>query len=226
MKVFVNFLTCLRFLSTFFLPFIWEKISPLILIIIITIILLTDLVDGFLARKFHVQTLFGSIADVIADKTFGIVILFILAKYYSIFYFPVVLELTIAMINLSGCLNGATTKSAYLGKVKTMILGFSIFVGIVLINQNYLMNFIWLQWLLKIVNKDVLLLLAGGAVGAEVMAAFYYTRHIVTEIRNNKKNKVKTNNKSLKELDLKTKLFDTNYFLEEGKKPLYEQLVK
>ena len=36
---------------------------------------LTDFIDGFLARKLHVQSFFGSLLDALSDKAFGIVCL-------------------------------------------------------------------------------------------------------------------------------------------------------
>ena len=85
MKIFVNVLTLLRIFGTLFLPFIWAThIIPLIITYVV-ILLATDSFDGFLARKFHVQTLFGQIADTIADKILGIVLLIIAANSEKLF---------------------------------------------------------------------------------------------------------------------------------------------
>ena len=86
MKVFVNSLTLIRLLATFILPFVWRILSPLGIIIFVSCVLLTDFFDGLFARTFHVQSLFGSLLDTIADKVFGIVIILIVAIYYPIYY--------------------------------------------------------------------------------------------------------------------------------------------
>ena len=61
MKIFVNILTIIRLIATFVLPIIWKSFSPLWILIFVICILLTDFLDGFLARKFKVSTLLGSI---------------------------------------------------------------------------------------------------------------------------------------------------------------------
>ena len=71
-KIFVNALTIIRLLATFVLPFIWRLTSPLCIFIFVVTILLTDMLDGIFARSFHVQSLFGSILDAVADKTLGV----------------------------------------------------------------------------------------------------------------------------------------------------------
>ena len=80
MKIFVNSLTMLRMLATILLPILWIFLDPIYMLIFVVIILSTDFFDGMLARKFNVQTLFGSLADQFADKSFGIIILLILSR--------------------------------------------------------------------------------------------------------------------------------------------------
>ena len=74
MKIFVNALTIIRILATIILPLLWIYIPPIYLLIFVIIILLTDVFDGVLARRFHVQSLFGTLMDAIADKIFGIIL--------------------------------------------------------------------------------------------------------------------------------------------------------
>ena len=56
MKVLVNLITTLRFVYTLLLPLIKAKVSRNAFIINIVVLFLTDTIDGFLARKFKVQT--------------------------------------------------------------------------------------------------------------------------------------------------------------------------
>lgn len=101
MKKFVNILTISRLLATFLLPFVWNYLRPLYILIFVALVLITDFLDGLLARKFHVQSLFGTIMDVVADKVFGIIIIIIVATHLPIFYIPLLLEIGIALINFS-----------------------------------------------------------------------------------------------------------------------------
>ena len=87
MKVFVNGLTLSRIIGTLLLPVLFTYCSPIITLTVIAILLSTDFFDGLLARKFKVQSLFGQVADQVADKVFGMVMLLIVASYYNLFYF-------------------------------------------------------------------------------------------------------------------------------------------
>ena len=88
-----NLITLLRFftalfLFTFFKP---EEFNPVLLIIIIAVIGLSDSLDGFVARKYNLVTKLGTILDPFTDRTVFILLLFwminILNKsfVYSIF---------------------------------------------------------------------------------------------------------------------------------------------
>ena len=78
MKLFVNILTTLRLIFSLILPIFWFNVPNTILILSIILIFLTDFVDGFLARKFKVQTLYGSLLDVVADKALSVILMFLL----------------------------------------------------------------------------------------------------------------------------------------------------
>ena len=80
MKILVNVITTFRFLYTMILPILKGRISRLAFIINIALLFLTDFIDGALARKFKVQTLYGSVMDTIADKTLSIILIVLLIK--------------------------------------------------------------------------------------------------------------------------------------------------
>lgn len=223
MKIFVNFLTILRFLSTFILPIIWDHVSSTFVVVYIGLILLTDLFDGLLARKFHVQTLFGMIMDCVADKFFGLMILLIMAGYFKIFYINVIFEVLIALINLVAAFLGATTKSSFLGKTKTFIMGIGIFIGVLLIFKDDISNIASLYNIYNFINLDILFMFVYIASGAEVMVAVDYSKHIIRELRTSKKS---LNYKLKSRVGLKKVLFDTEYFLKHNTQPLSDHLLK
>ena len=79
-KFFVNLLTTLRFLSIIVLIIIFKKVSHRLFILTISLLFLTDFIDGKLARKYKVQTIYGSNMDTIADKALSIGLIILLLQ--------------------------------------------------------------------------------------------------------------------------------------------------
>lgn len=227
MKKFVNALTLTRILATFIIPFLWNNIHPSLLIVFVTLILLTDFFDGMLARKFHVQSLFGAVMDAVADKVLGIVIIIILASTKKLFYISLVLELMITIINFVAAFLGATTKSSFLGRVKMWFLGISIFLGILAIFKEDILSVISLNALYSLIDflalniDNILFASIFLTAGTEFMVAIDYLRRILKELKN--KNERITYNLKKKE-DLAFVLFDTEYCLKHKDEPISKQI--
>ena len=98
MKIFVNLITTFRFLYTLILPLLEQKISNRAFLINIIILFLTDSIDGFLARKFNVQTLYGSMMDTIADKGLSIILMILLVSRMKMLSIVLILEIFIIHI--------------------------------------------------------------------------------------------------------------------------------
>ena len=111
MKIFVNLITTIRFIYTIILPILQIRISNTAFIINLVILFLTDTIDGFLARKFNVQTFYGSLMDTIADKTLSIVLLIILANHINLLYVVLLCEILIALLNSVEMARRKRTKS-------------------------------------------------------------------------------------------------------------------
>lgn len=229
MKKFVNILTISRIIATFVLPFVWNYLRPLYILLFVALVLLTDFLDGLLARKFHVQSLFGSIMDVVADKVFGIIIVLIVAKHLPIYYLPLLLEVGIALINFTAAFLGATTKSSFLGKTKMWFLGIAIVLGIISIFGEGILEFVKSGYLYDFLkgtydNVDMFIIASVFVtVGAEIMVITDYSRHIIKELKMKKK-KLKYTFKSKE--DLKIALFDTEYCLKHKDEPISKSLLK
>ena len=128
-KIVVNTLTCSRIAGSILMPILFTHLSSGMFIILIASLLFTDLLDGFLAKKcWHVSTIFGSIADMTADKLLGISILVILTGMYPIMAIPLLLEMVIAGANIKSALDGKIVASSELGRLKTVIMGISMCV--------------------------------------------------------------------------------------------------
>lgn len=229
MKKFVNILTMMRIVATFLLPFLWRVLKPELLLVFVALILLTDFFDGLLARTFHVQSIFGTIMDAVADKCFGIMVILIISTYNIIFILPLILEVGIALINVLGSIFGAVTKSSFLGRVKMWFLGIAIFFGILNIYKDGVLDIISIKFLSDILtvlidNIDNLIFSSIFlSAGSEFMVAVDYSRHIMKDL-NKRTDKIKY---KLKDYDeLMHILFDTDYYLKHKDEPFAKQLLE
>ncbi len=133
-KIIVNVLTLSRIFGTILMPIMYNFLSAPIFILIVGLLLLTDSLDGILARHWKVSTIFGSLADMTADKLLAFSILIILSMIYPIMIVPLAFETIIASINIKNTLIGSLGESSKVGKTKTWILGVSmitlLFIGL------------------------------------------------------------------------------------------------
>jgi len=83
---------------------------------------LTDLADGFIARKWKLTSELGKALDAITDKVFACTLLLAAAVTNPILLSNLGLETIIAGINVSKKLNGFPVESSYIGKAKTWFL--------------------------------------------------------------------------------------------------------
>lgn len=229
MKKFVNSLTIIRLLATFILPMLWKVFNPIILIIVVALILLTDFFDGMLARHFHVQTLFGSILDTVADKFFGIVIVLLVARTEPLFYIVVGFEVLIALINLTAAFLGARTKSSIIGRFKMWVLGLATLFGIIVVFKDELASIITYEPLTNVLNEiiknqDMLIVSTIFlTAGAELMVSIDYLRSVIKQLYS-KKIEIKYEVKDRE--NLMKVLFDTAYYLENKNISLSKHLLK
>lgn len=160
----VNSVTALRCLASFLVIPVFKVLGGLNAAIFSGIFLLTDFIDGFLARKLKSSTFFGAIFDGLTDKAFGILAYATLMTINPIiFSIPLLLEVAITIVQNIKLKNGQNVKSNMIGKIKTWFLGLSIvgsFTAIDLANIPPLLDYIKYSSLDKVANiKDFLILL-------------------------------------------------------------------
>lgn len=195
MKIFVNLLTTIRFAYTLILPLLKAKISNKAFLINIVILFFTDSLDGALARKFKVQTLYGSIMDTVADKALSIVLLLmLLVNKLDILSLVLLCEIIISIPNVIGIIASKKTGSSLLGKVKMWLLS----ITIVLSYFNYF----------EIIDYNIVLFSSIVTIILQVFVIFGYIKSLL------KQKEVKIERKPIKNLeDLKYILFDTEYYM-------------
>lgn len=193
MKIFVNSITTFRFLYTLFLPILRNKMSDGFFIINIVLLFLTDSIDGTLARKYNVQTIYGSGMDTIADKTLSIVLLFMLSEKIPILSFVLILEVIIFLISISAIFCNKKIKVGLCGKIKMWFLA----ATIVLSYMNYF----------GIINYSIVLGIGLLTIILQLLTMFDYISGILIKSEN-KLDVPKI--KNLKELT--SILFDTEYY--------------
>ena len=199
MKLFVNILTTLRLIFSLILPIFWFNVPNTILILSIILIFLTDFVDGFLARKFKVQTLYGSLLDVVADKALSVILMFLLLNKINIFIYVVLMEGLIALINTYGSIIGKQIVSSRVGKKKMWILSITIILG-------YMYNY-------NLINYNVIVIFSCLTILMQIWTMIDYILNII------KQREVKKDTFKIKKLsDLKYVLFDTEFYTDVWKK--------
>lgn len=131
-KIFVNLLTISRIMFSIFLIFYSGKISPTLFLTLIILLLLTDHFDGFLARKFEVQTLFGAIMDTLADKILCVTLIVPFLKpssFKNLGFLLLIGELIILLTNTIATFKHKKTTVSLIGKAKMWVLSISIVIG-------------------------------------------------------------------------------------------------
>ena len=143
MKIFLNLLTTSRLILSIMLMLFFKNLSQMKILITIIILFLTDLIDGKIARFFQVQTYYGSNMDTISDKTLSIGLTLLIVSKIPILFLPLIGEIIISLINITGKIIGKKTESSNIGKIKTWVIAITI-----IISYLYYFKKINYQWVL------------------------------------------------------------------------------
>ena len=106
---------------------------------------LTDMLDGFLARRWDVESKFGARLDSLAD------FVFVLAVGYKLFPWlklPATLWIMIGLITLIKVINAISSfmvkhRVAFLHTKANKLTGFLLFIGMMAIGQSYFVPVAW-----------------------------------------------------------------------------------
>ncbi|MFA5407555.1 MAG: CDP-alcohol phosphatidyltransferase family protein [Bacilli bacterium] len=96
-----NILSTIRFFMALGLPFVFLNTSVLTTFFYYIAGESTDFVDGFLARKWNVQSKFGKIVDPVSDKMLNVIALFLTALFANpLLFISIGFEASIAAISI------------------------------------------------------------------------------------------------------------------------------
>ncbi len=129
-RIIPNLLTVLRLIASPLIIYLGINNDYISLIMVASILALTDLIDGKLARIWQVESNLGAMLDTIGDKCLAISLLIILVVKNHLFFYVLLLELIIALFNLYVFYKQKIVESLFIGKLKTWIIFITIILGL------------------------------------------------------------------------------------------------
>ena len=107
---------------------------------------ITDMLDGFLARRWGVESKFGARLDSLADFVFVIAVGYKLFPYLKL---PTALWMMIGLIALVKIINAISSyvinhRISFLHTTANKLTGFLLFVGMMAIGQSYFVPVAWM----------------------------------------------------------------------------------
>lgn len=144
MKHIPNILTIIRFIFIPFIIFSIVKDNYILAIILYTLSSITDVLDGFIARKFNAISDFGKLMDPMADKftQVSVIITFSLKGIIPFWIVSIFILKEIAMISGASFLYGKklVVSSKWYGKLTTVLIYLAI------ISSCFIKIFNWPQF--------------------------------------------------------------------------------
>lgn len=205
--IFVNSITSLRFIASFFVIPIFKIAGGLSAALFSTIFLLTDAIDGFLARKLKSSTFFGALFDGLTDKTYGIIAFLLLMSINPIaFSIPLLIEISIILVQNKKLKNNKNIQSNKIGKIKTWFLGLSIvgsFAAVDLLNMPPLIDYIKYSSLDKVAfikNTFTLLGIEFPMLITQLLTLKSYNKEAIQEESNENENILIKENKTIEQI--------------------------
>lgn len=121
-KIFVNMLSISRIIGALLMPLVFANFSMLKIVLIISLLFITDTFDGLLARKWKVQTRGGALLDPLGDKLLAASCIFSFIFKDTRLLITLLLEIAIAYVNINRGLHGEEANTIFMGKIKTTAL--------------------------------------------------------------------------------------------------------
>lgn len=150
--------------------------------IIYLIAILSDMIDGFLARKFKVTSLFGSKLDSIADFILFLVIwtsIISSVAFSKMYWFSFIAVLCLRIISLIICyikFHHMAILHSYMNK----FVGFMCIAIPFIINSNYFNIFIWLIILVAVLSvmEEIIIHFLSSKLNTDIKGLFALIRNL------------------------------------------------
>lgn len=144
-----NILTTYRSIVAILIPLLFFNGYYYILTILFIVAIISDMLDGYLARRWNVVSTYGKIADAVGDKLLAISASFtFIIAINKLFIITLILELLIMLIFISSYIiknkDFSRRNSSIYGKVKTVFLFFTLLIGYVSYEIKYLQPIIFI----------------------------------------------------------------------------------
>ena len=136
--IITNFITFLRVIGIFALIPVYKNFGGLACFLLSSFCFLTDCLDGLLARKLQSSTFFGSLFDALSDKAFLVVNMFLLMSMTEFAIIPILLELSIAMVQSYKYEKQMNIQANIIGKTKMWVAGICISLSYILLDQRFI----------------------------------------------------------------------------------------
>lgn len=118
--------------------------TDLIAALIFALAALTDLLDGWIARRYHIETMLGKLLDPLADKLLIVSALIILVEKHRmagwVAVILIVRDLGINAVRIAAMDDGIHIPSSFLGKMKTTLLDVGI-IGLIIYSPLFSVPF-------------------------------------------------------------------------------------
>lgn len=154
--IIVNLITLSRLIGAFLLIPIYLKWGILKMALVLFFLLITDWLDGFLARYWHCSSFLGAFLDGMSDKVLGIIALGILVTINYWVVLNIIMEIIILLIGYNSAFKGNGAATNKIGKIKTFILSFSLIISYCLLDYNNVSNFIYNTFSWHLINLSLM----------------------------------------------------------------------
>ena len=141
-KYIPNILTTLRIVLVPLMFYLGLTNHYKIFIALAVTVAILDYFDGFFARKWESTSTLGMTLDAISDKFFAISLLILLIIKNPAFFYVLVLECFIALLNIYFFIKKKISASLLVGKIKTWLICITIIVGFIGLAIPYLSNLV------------------------------------------------------------------------------------
>lgn len=118
------------------------------------VLILTDAIDGYIARRFNLKTTWGEIFDPLADKIIILSILICLVEIKNLSSLPVIIlvfrDLIVMGTRILVAEKGTVISASFLGKIKTILQTVAVFF--LILSLPFAIELLWLSVLFSVVS--------------------------------------------------------------------------